>query len=83
MAVPGHDERDYEFARTFGLPIVEVVTSDAGIAEAAYTGPGDDGQLRPVRRPGLGGGAKRAITAWLAERGLARADASPTGCATG
>ncbi len=25
MAVPGHDERDFEFARTFGLPIVEVV----------------------------------------------------------
>src|SRR5205085_3369020 len=40
MAVPGHDERDYAFARKFGLPIVEVVTSEAGIAEAAYTGPG-------------------------------------------
>jgi leucyl-tRNA synthetase len=32
MAVPGHDERDYEFARIFGLPIVEVVASDVGIA---------------------------------------------------
>ena len=28
MAVPGHDERDYEFARKFGLPIVEVVSSE-------------------------------------------------------
>lgn len=36
MAVPGHDERDYEFAKTFGLPILEVV--DGGnINEAAHT----------------------------------------------
>jgi leucyl-tRNA synthetase len=41
MAVPGHDERDHEFARTFGLPIIEVVSgSDKPIEEAAYTGPG-------------------------------------------
>ena len=25
MAVPGHDERDHEFAATFGIPIVEVI----------------------------------------------------------
>jgi leucyl-tRNA synthetase len=30
MAVPGHDERDFEFARRFGLPIVEVVAPPAG-----------------------------------------------------
>jgi leucyl-tRNA synthetase len=29
MAVPGHDERDFEFARQFGLPIVTVVTPNA------------------------------------------------------
>ena len=40
MAVPGHDERDYEFARTFDLPIVEVV-SGGNIEEAAYTGDGE------------------------------------------
>jgi leucyl-tRNA synthetase len=39
MAVPGHDERDYEFARIFNLPIIEVV-SGGNIAEAAYTGDG-------------------------------------------
>lgn len=36
MAVPGHDERDWEFAKTFDLPVVEVV-SGGNIAEAAYT----------------------------------------------
>jgi leucyl-tRNA synthetase len=43
MAVPGHDERDFEFARKFNLPIREVIAPLAGkqgeLAEA-YTGPG-------------------------------------------
>ncbi len=36
MAVPGHDERDYEFAKTFDLPIVEVVAG-GDISESAFT----------------------------------------------
>ena len=39
MAVPAHDERDWEFARTFGLPIREVVTGgdvDAGARTSIY-----------------------------------------------
>ncbi|UTR11459.1 leucine--tRNA ligase [Evansella sp. LMS18] len=39
MAVPGHDERDYEFATAFDLPIREVV-SGGEIAKEAYTGDG-------------------------------------------
>lgn len=39
MAVPGHDERDWEFAKKFGLPILEVV-SGGNVEEAAYTGDG-------------------------------------------
>ncbi|MCB1045121.1 MAG: leucine--tRNA ligase [Acidobacteria bacterium] len=39
MAVPGHDQRDYEFARTFDLPIIEVITG-GDISEAAHTGHG-------------------------------------------
>lgn len=40
MAVPAHDERDYEFAKQFGLEIKEVV-SGGNIEEEAYTGDGE------------------------------------------
>ena len=36
MAVPGHDDRDWEFAKKFNLPIVEVIKG-GNIKEAAYT----------------------------------------------
>ena len=39
MAVPAHDERDYDFAKTFDLPIREVV-SGGDIAKEAYIGDG-------------------------------------------
>ena len=39
MAVPAHDERDYEFAKTFDLPIREVI-SGGDISVAAFTGNG-------------------------------------------
>lgn len=39
MAVPGHDERDYDFAKQFALPIIEVVKG-GNVEEAAYAGDG-------------------------------------------
>ncbi|WP_069161369.1 leucine--tRNA ligase [Nocardia altamirensis] len=39
MAVPGHDQRDWEFASVLGLPIVEVI-SGGDVTEAAYSGDG-------------------------------------------
>ena len=42
MAVPGHDQRDWEFAREFGLPIVEVIAGGRHFA----------GGLHRRRRPG-------------------------------
>ena len=71
MAVPGHDQRDWEFAREFGLPIVEVIAG-GDISEAAYTG---DGVL--VNSGYLDGmdvaAAKEAITARLEADGRGRA----------
>ena len=40
MAVPAHDERDYEFAKKFGIDIVEVIKGGE-ISEKAYTGDGE------------------------------------------
>ena len=40
MAVPAHDDRDYEFAKKYNLPIKQVVENERGVAEDAYTGPG-------------------------------------------
>ncbi|QQK81228.1 leucine--tRNA ligase [Salicibibacter cibi] len=66
MAVPAHDERDYEFARKFELPIREVVTG-GNIEEEAYAGEGEH-----VNSDFLNGLYKEeAITeiiAWLEDR---------------
>jgi leucyl-tRNA synthetase len=71
MAVPGHDQRDWEFATEFGLPIVEVI-SGGDISEAAYAG---DGSL--VNSDYLDGldvaAAKAAITERLVAEGRGRA----------
>ncbi|MGV0685752.1 leucine--tRNA ligase [Mycolicibacterium thermoresistibile] len=71
MAVPGHDQRDWEFAREFGLPIVEVIAG-GNISEAAHTG---DGEL--VNSGFLNGmnveDAKDAMTSRLAAEGRGEA----------
>ena len=70
MAVPGHDQRDWDFARELGLPIVEVIAG-GDISEAAHTG---DGVL--VNSGFLDGmdvaTAKEAITARLEAEGRGR-----------
>lgn len=40
MAVPAHDERDYEFANKFNIPIIEVIKG-GDISKEAYTGDGE------------------------------------------
>lgn len=70
MAVPGHDERDWEFAKTFGLPIIEVVAG-GNVDEAAYT----QTETGTMVNSGFLNGkdvttAKQEITAWLKEQGL-------------
>jgi|TARA_B110000259_G_C14030539_1_gene406467 leucyl-tRNA synthetase len=41
MAVPAHDERDYEFAKKYNLTIDEVIKNDEGSSEGAFTGNGE------------------------------------------
>ncbi|HUF25841.1 MAG TPA: leucine--tRNA ligase [Gemmatimonadaceae bacterium] len=76
MAVPGHDERDFEFASAFGLPIVRVVAAEGEgsgtpLAEA-YTGEGrlvNSGEFDGMPASE----AVKAVTLWLAkERKAAR-----------
>lgn len=40
MAVPAHDERDYDFAKKFGIDIIEVIKG-GDISKSAYTGDGE------------------------------------------
>ncbi|MCB0943747.1 MAG: leucine--tRNA ligase, partial [Mycobacterium sp.] len=70
MAVPGHDQRDWEFATEFGLPIVEVI-SGGDISGAAYAGDGalvNSGYLDGLTV----GDAKRVITERLEADGRGR-----------
>ena len=64
MAVPAHDERDYEFATVFGLPITPVLDGD--VSEAAFTG--DATHINSANESGLdlnGMGKDEAIEAAL------------------
>ena len=72
MAVPAHDQRDFEFAKTFGLRIRQVVSEDGKAAplQRSYTGDGllvNSGSFDGLET--LGGG--RRIVEGLKEKGLA------------
>ena len=71
MAVPGHDQRDWEFAKAFGLPIVQVL-SGGDLAVAAFT---EDGpHVNSGFLDGLGKAeAIQKMNAWLAAEGHGRA----------
>ena len=69
MAVPGHDTRDWEFAKKFDLPIIEVVQG-GNVAEAAFT----DCATGILVNSGMLDGlpveeAKKKIITWLEETG--------------
>jgi leucyl-tRNA synthetase len=72
MAVPAHDERDYEFAQQFKLPIVQVIENEAGDTKLPYVG---DGKL--INSDGYNNlpwpNAKKKITADLAARDVGKA----------
>jgi len=76
MSVPAHDQRDFEFAKKYGLPVREVVRPQGGSESRiqssalteAYEGEGvlvASGQFSGLASPE----AKKQISAWLAEKG--------------
>ncbi len=68
MAVPAHDERDYEFARKFELPIIEVLEG-GNIEEEAFTGDGPHVNSDFLNGMGKEESISRVI-AWLEEKGI-------------
>jgi len=76
MAVPAHDDRDFEFAKKFNLAIIQVVEPDDAEqkklvkeGKLCFTGDGtavNSGQFTGLRTPDF----KERITNWLEEKGL-------------
>ena len=74
MAVPGHDTRDFEFAKSFDLPIVRVIAApgedartplgEAFVGEGTMVNSGDFDGMSVAE-------GKRAVVDWLAGRGVA------------
>jgi leucyl-tRNA synthetase len=76
MAVPAHDQRDFEFAKKYGLPVAVVIQPDgepltSGTMDSAYEGPGrmvDSGQFTGLHSEE----GKRKITAYFEEKGIGK-----------
>ncbi len=74
MAVPAHDTRDWEFAKKFDLPIIEVVKGGKDVQKEAFT----DCATGILTNSGFLNGlsveeAKKKMTAWLEEKKIGRA----------
>ena len=74
MAVPAHDERDWEFAKKFGLPIIEVVAGGKNVQEEVFT---DVATGKLVNSDFLNGlevaDAKKKMIEFLEEKGIGNA----------
>ena len=75
MAVPAHDDRDWEFAKKFDCEIIEVVSGGEDVQKAAFTAKDDTGIM--VNSEFLNGltvkDAIPVITKWLEEQGIGEA----------
>ena len=75
MAVPAHDDRDWEFAKKFGCEIIEVVSGGEDVQKAAFTAKDETGIL--VNSDFLNGKTVKdaipAMIAWLEEKSIGHA----------
>ena len=71
MAVPAHDTRDWDFAKKFNLPIIEVVAGGEDVQKEAYTDVAEGVLCNSGFLDGLSvAEAKKSITQWLTENGV-------------
>jgi leucyl-tRNA synthetase len=71
MAVPAHDQRDFEFAKKFGLPIVQVVSRDGSLYPLSEADAADGIAVNSGEFDGLSTQAFKArIVEWLEARGI-------------
>ena len=71
MAVPAHDTRDWEFAKKFNLPIIEVVAGGENVQEEAFTDVATGKMINSGFLDGLEvAEAKKKIIEWLEEKKL-------------
>jgi len=71
MAVPAHDTRDWEFAKKFDLPIIEVVKGGEDVQKCAFTDCQTGVLVNSQFLDGLSvEEAKKAIQEWLTEKGI-------------
>ncbi len=74
MAVPAHDTRDWEFAKKFNLPIIEVVKGGKDVQEEAFTDCATGIMVNSDFLTGLSvEEAKKKMISWLEENGVGRA----------
>ncbi|MBR4174413.1 MAG: leucine--tRNA ligase [Lachnospiraceae bacterium] len=74
MAVPAHDERDWDFAKAFNLPIVEVVAGGKNVQEEVYTDVADGVLVNSGFINGLSvKEAQKKMIAFLEEKGIGQA----------
>ncbi len=77
MAVPAHDERDWDFAKAFDLPIIEVVRSSQGawdVTKSAFTDCATGVLVNSGFITGLSvDDARTAMIKWLVEKGVGQA----------
>jgi len=71
MAVPAHDERDFEFANKFDLPVIEVIEKPNDVTEKCYHGEGK--LINSDRFNGVEStDAREGIVSWLEKMGIGK-----------